>query len=72
MFDITRDSFVRLAPLCGISPKLVLSRLNALAARIVPAARDLAADLAPEWPSEVYAKIISVISSQVARLSLDN
>lgn len=69
--DITRESFVRLAPLCGISPKLVLSRLNALAARIVPAARDLAADLAPEWPSEVYAKIISVISRQVARLSGD-
>jgi len=67
--DITRDSLVRLSPLCGISPKLMLSRLDALAERILPVARELAEELSSEWPSDVYAKILSVVSKQVSHLS---
>lgn len=51
--EITRDSFAQLAPRCGLSPKLVLTRLDGLAEKIVPAARTLAERLAVNWPSTV-------------------
>ena len=54
---------------CGMSPQLFLGRLDDLSERMLPAARDLAAELNREWPSEVYAKIVSVIEQQVKTLS---
>ena len=52
-----------------MSPQLFLGRLDDLSERMLPAARDLAAELNREWPSEVYAKIVSVIEQQVKTLS---
>ena len=63
---ITRESFSAMASECGLSPKLVLARLDAMAAKILPAARKLADELGPLWPSEVYEKIIAVIGKQIA------
>ena len=37
--------------------------------RILPAARELAADLNQEWPSEVYEKIVAVIERQLKSVS---
>ena len=64
--SLTRAHFVRLAEDCGLSPKLVLSRLDALAARILPAADRTAEELATECPSPVYGEIRRVIAGQVA------
>ena len=52
-----------------MSPQLFLGRLDDLSERMLPAARSLAAELNREWPSEVYAKIVSVIEQQVKTLS---
>ena len=69
MDRIGRSSFARLSEDCGMSPQLFLGRLDDLSGRMLPAARDLAAELNREWPSEVYAKIVSVIEQQVKTLS---
>ena len=69
MDRIGRSSFARLSEDCGMSPQLILGRLDDLSGRMLPAARDLAAELNREWPSEVYAKIVSVIEQQVKTLS---
>ena len=69
MDRIGRGSFARLSEDCGMSPQLLLGRLDDLSERMLPAARDLAAELNREWPSEVYAKIVSVIEQQVKTLS---
>ena len=69
MDRIGRSSFARLSEDCGMSPQLFLGRLDDLSERMLPAARSLAAELSREWPSEVYAKIVSVIEQQVKTLS---
>ena len=69
MDRIGRSSFARLSEECGMSPQLFLGCLDDLSERMLPAARDLAAELNREWPSEVYAKIVSVIEQQVKTLS---
>ena len=69
MDRITRSSFTQLSEDCGMSPRLLLGRLDTLSARMLPAARDLAAELNRECPSEVYAKIVSVIEQQIKALS---
>ena len=63
---ITRESFSAMAAECGLSPKLVLARLDAMATKILPAARKLADELDSLWPSEVYEKIMAVIGRQIA------
>ena len=69
MDRITRSSFAQLSKDCVMSPRLLLGRLDTLSARMLPAARDLAAELNRECPSEVYAKIVSVIERQIKALS---
>lgn len=49
---INRASFGRLAGECSLSPKLVLSRLDALARKMRPAAEELADDLGTCYPSK--------------------
>jgi len=65
---ITRSNFERLARECAMSPKLILSRLDALAARIVDVAERLVAETSGAHPSPVYGKIVEVIVSQVRRM----
>ena len=65
MGHIGRSHFVRLSEDCGMSPRLLLGRLNALSERILPEARRLAAELNREWPREAYEKIVSVIGQQL-------
>ena len=69
MGRIGRDHFARLSEECGMSPQLLLGRLDAMIGRIFPAARELAADLNREWPSEVYEKIVAVIGQQLKSVS---
>lgn len=61
MGRIGREHFARLAEDCGMAPKLVLARLDALAGRIGPAAASVAHELAKDFPSPVYATIRDVI-----------
>ena len=63
--DVTRQSFAAMAEEVGMRPQLVLGRLDAMAKRILPAARDLASGMGSEWPSEVYAKIAAVVEKHV-------
>ncbi len=61
-FDaIVRDSFRKMAEEFGVSPRLVLSRIDAMTKRIEPEAGRLAEELASEYPSPVYDKIVEVI-----------
>ena len=69
MGRIGRDHFARLSEECGMSPQLLLGRLDAMIERILPAARELAAELNREWPSEVYEKIVAVIGQQLKSVS---
>ena len=50
-------------------PALALGRLDAIASKILRHAEILAKELAAEWSSDVYAKIISVISSQLKQIA---
>lgn len=69
-FDrITRESFARMGEACRVSPRLALDRLDALAARILPAARALADDCRAAHPSAVYGRIVGVIEGQLARVA---
>ena len=53
----------------GMRPALALDRLDAIASQMLHHAEILAKELAAEWPSDVYAKIISVISSQLKQIA---
>ena len=67
--DIQRECFSRMAEEFQMSPKLVLSRLDEMARRIMPVAQNLADELSLTFLSPVYQAIIDVIaahSSQVA------
>lgn len=62
---VTLGETLALVEECGMSPKLVLSRLDALAAAIRPAARKVAESLPKECPSEVYGEILKAIDRQI-------
>ena len=66
---IGREQFAALAADCGMSPKIVLSRLDALSGRIGPAAERLAQTLDGECPSPIYGEILKVIKEQTQRIS---
>lgn len=65
---IGRSSFESLAHACSMSPKLFVSRLDALSAKIVPAAEGLAERAMRDFPSPVYTKIVETIRAQVSRV----
>ena len=65
---VGRDHFARLAEDCGVSPKLVLSRLDALASASRPAAQKVAGDLSVECPSEVYGEIEKAIDRHLEQV----
>lgn len=50
-------------------PALALGRLDAIASKILHHAESLAKELATEWPSDIYWKIVSVISSQLKQIA---
>lgn len=66
--DIVRGSFARMAEQCAVSPKLILSRLDALSSRIGAAAKKLSDECRKKWASEVYDKILSVVESHVRQV----
>ena len=69
-FDsVSRTSFVEMATLFHVSPKLVLGRLDDLAERIVPAAATLAETFVKEHPSGIYGKIVAIIKERVVKLA---
>ena len=69
-FDgVSRSSFTAMADEVQMAPALVLGRLDALLGRISQEAPALAAELAAEWPSEVYSRILKVISDQMRRMA---
>ena len=65
---IERKNFEALAVACGMSPKLFLARLDALATRIIATAEGLAKQLDSAWPCPVYGEILKVVASQVKAL----
>ena len=67
--DVRRENFALMAREAGMRPALALSRLDAIASRMLHHAESLAQELATEWPSDVYEKIISVISSQLKQIA---
>ena len=66
---ITRANFSRMANDCGVSPKLVLSRLDALCGRVTTAAERLAEEFNASWPSGMYGKVIETIKSHAAHVA---
>jgi len=64
--EVSRASFAAMAEEAGMRPQLVMSRLDKLAAKIVPTAHSLANEVSAEWPSGLYAKIEAVVAEQVA------
>ena len=66
--DVKRERFGTMAQEAGMRPQLAIDRLNRLVARIGSVAHALSGELAAEWPSDVYAKIESVIADQVESL----
>ena len=66
---ITRANFSRMANDCGVSPKLVLSRLDALCGRVTTAAERLAEEFNVSWPSGMYGKVIETIKSHAAHVA---
>ena len=67
--DVRRENFAIMAQEAGMRPALALGRLDAIASQILHHAESLSQELATEWPSDVYAKIISVISSQLRQIA---
>jgi len=65
---IGRRNFELLAEECGMSPKLFLARLDALASRIVNEAECLARQLSEDWPSAIYDKIVKAVGLQVQKI----
>ena len=53
----------------GMRPALALGRLDAIASKILRHAEILAKELATEWPSDIYWKIVSVISMQLKQIA---
>ena len=53
----------------GMRPALALGRLGAIASKILRHAESLAKELATEWPSDIYWKIVSVISMQLKQIA---
>ena len=68
---ISRESFSKMARDCGISPKLVLSRLDAMGLRIVAAAERIAAECVVPWPSAIYGKIVETIKAHAMHVRGD-
>ena len=66
---ITRANFSRMANDCGVSPKLVLSRLDALCGRITTAAERLAEECIALWSSGVYGKVLETVRAHVVQVS---
>ena len=66
---ITRANFSRMANACGVSPKLVLSRLDALCGRITTAAERLAEECIALWSSGVYGKVLETVRAHVVQVS---
>ena len=66
--DVKRECFGTMAQEAGMRPQLAIARLDRLVARIGSVAHTLSGELAAEWPSDVYAKIESVIADQVESL----
>ena len=66
--DVKRERFGTMAQEAGMRPQLAIDRLDRLVARIGSVAHTLSGELAAEWPSDVYAKIESVIAGQVESL----
>ena len=67
--DVSRASFSLMAGEVGVRPSLVLSRLDKIAGKILPAAQSLAEEMYLEWPSGIYAEIEGVIRAQTATVS---
>ena len=67
--DIDRTAFSRMAEGIGISPAIVLRRLDAMSAKIVSAAKALASEYSATCPSPMFGAITSFIANQVARLA---
>ena len=66
--DVKRERFGTMAQEAGMRPQLAIDRLDRLVARIGSVAHTLSGELSAEWPSDVYAKIESVIADQVESL----
>lgn len=67
---ITRTSFSEMAKACGVSPKLVLSRLDDQIARLESAVGRIESECASCWPSTVYDKIANTVKSHSARVGV--
>ena len=67
---VGRGNFARLSEVCGMSSKLMLSRLDNLSAKIESAAERTAQLLSRECPSPVYAKILKIIDAQVSSVKM--
>lgn len=67
--DVSRASLAAMAQEVGMKPSVVLNRADRLADVIVPTARKLARELARDWPSEVYPKIVSVIEKHCRQIT---
>ena len=66
MSEIRRENFVRLAEKASVRPKLILSRLDALAAKLPRLGKELAAEMSDEGhPSKVYDEILDVVNRHV-------
>ena len=66
---ISRSSFANMANDCGVSPKIVLARLDALRGRIVVSAERIAEECAKVWPSPIYGKIVETIKEHCAHVA---
>lgn len=66
--SIGREAFARQSTGMGVSPSLIRARIDSLTNKIVPAAQALSEELSAQWPSDVYEKIVSIISRQVSAL----
>ena len=66
--EVKRERFGTMAQEAGMRPQLAIDRLDRLVARIGSVAHALSGELSAEWPSDVYAKIESVIAGHVESL----
>ena len=67
--DVRRKNFALMAHEAEMRPGLALGRLDAIASKILRHAESLAKELMTEWPSDIYGKIISVISLQLKQIA---
>ena len=66
---IRRENFALMSHEDGMRPALALGRLDAIASKILRHAEILAKEVATEWPSDIYWKIVSVISMQLKQIA---